>query len=99
MGTSKGLMAVRINHCDECHDWRSAEEINDSVVTSCFILDVEVELLQICGPLLIGFILQLPLSLHELLCLMISVDDFLLPKNVIYPLATDFHNGVHLCRK
>jgi hypothetical protein len=66
------------------------------VGTSSLILNFEVELLQICGPLLIGFILQLALSLHELLCLMISVDDCLLIKNVIPPLAVGFHNGVHL---
>ena len=61
----------------------------------CFILDVEVELLQVCGPLLMAVILQFPLCFHELQWLMISVDDCLLPKNVISPLATCFHNGVH----
>jgi hypothetical protein len=62
---------------------------------SCFILYVEVELLQVCGPLLMAIILQFSLSLHELQWLMISVDDFLLPKNVMSPLAAGFHNGVH----
>ena len=63
---------------------------------SCFILDVEVELLQVCGPLLIVVILQFSLCLHEMQWLMISVDDCLLPNNVMSPLAACFHNGVHL---
>jgi hypothetical protein len=33
---------------------------------SCFILDFEVELLQVCGPLLMAIILQFFLCLHEL---------------------------------
>jgi hypothetical protein len=40
-------------------------------------------------------ILQFSFCLHELQWLMISVDDCLLPKNVMSPLATDLHNGVH----
>ena len=55
-----------------------------------------MELLQVCGPLLIEVILQFALCLHELHRLMIGVDDCLLPKNVIPPLAIGFHNGVHL---
>jgi hypothetical protein len=62
---------------------------------SCFILDIEVELLQVCGPLLMAVILQFSLCLHELQWLMISVDDCLLPKNVMSPLAAGLHNGVH----
>jgi hypothetical protein len=40
-------------------------------------------------------ILQFALCIHELQWLMISVDDSLLPKNVMSPLATGLHNGVH----
>jgi hypothetical protein len=40
-------------------------------------------------------ILQFAFCLHELKCLIISVNDCLLPKNVMSPLATDLHNGVH----
>jgi hypothetical protein len=40
-------------------------------------------------------ILQFSLCLHELQWLMISVDDCLLPKNVMSPLAACLHNGVH----
>jgi hypothetical protein len=66
------------------------------VGASCFIIDVEVELLQVCGPLLMAVILQFSLFIHEKQWLMISVDDFLLPKNVMPPLAAIFHIGVHL---
>jgi hypothetical protein len=96
MGPFGGLVAARIKHCGECHDWRLVEEINDSVGTSCCILDVEVELLQICGPLLMEVILQFSLCLHELQWLMISVDDCLLPENVMPPMVVGLHNGVHL---
>jgi hypothetical protein len=54
-----------------------------------------MELLQVCGPLLMVIILQFSLCLHELLWLMISVDDCLLPKNVMSPLAEGLYNGVH----
>jgi hypothetical protein len=40
-------------------------------------------------------ILQFFLCLHELQWLMISVDDCLLPKDVMSPLVIGFHNGVH----
>jgi hypothetical protein len=40
-------------------------------------------------------ILQFSLCLHELQWLMISVDDCLLPKNVMSPLVAGLHNGVH----
>jgi hypothetical protein len=65
------------------------------VGASCFILDVEVELLQVCGPLLMAVILQFSLCLFELKWLMINVDDCLPPKNVIYPLAVGLYNGLH----
>jgi hypothetical protein len=64
------------------------------VGASCFILDVEVELQQVCGPLLMVIILQFYLCLHKLQWLMISVDDCLPPKNVMSPLVAGLHNGV-----
>jgi hypothetical protein len=41
-------------------------------------------------------ILQFSLGLDELQGLMISVDDYLFPKNVMPPLSMGLHNGVHL---
>ena len=64
--------------------------------TSCFILDIEVEFLQVCGPLLMVIILQFSLCLHDLQWLMISVDECLLPKNVMFPLMAGLHNEVDL---
>jgi hypothetical protein len=75
---------------------RLVEKINDSVGTSYFILEVEVVLLQISRPLLMVVILQFSLCLHELQWLMISVDDCLLPENVMPPLEIGLQNGVHL---
>jgi hypothetical protein len=69
--------------------------ISDAIGASSFILDAEVELLQVCGPLLMVVILKFSLCLHELQWLMIHVDDCLLPKNVMSPMATCLHNGVH----
>jgi hypothetical protein len=40
-------------------------------------------------------ILQFSLCLHELHWIMISLDDCLLPKNVMSPLTACLHNGVH----
>jgi hypothetical protein len=40
-------------------------------------------------------ILQFSLCLHELQWIIISVDDCLLPKNVMSPLEVGLHNGVH----
>jgi hypothetical protein len=96
LGPSRGLMVTRFYHHGECCDWRSTDAINDMVGASCFILDVDVELLQVCGPLLMVVILQFSLCLHELQWLMISLDDYLLPKNLMSLLVTRFHIGVHL---
>ena len=60
------LMSTGMEHGGECNHGRSTEAINESIDTSCFILDVEVELLQICGPLLMEIILQFALCMHEL---------------------------------
>jgi hypothetical protein len=61
----------------------------------CLIFDVDMELLQVCGPLLMVVILQFSLCLHELQRLVISVDDCLLPENVVLPLSTRLYNGIH----
>jgi hypothetical protein len=40
-------------------------------------------------------ILQFPLYLYELQRLVISVDDLLLCRNVMFPLTRDLYNGIH----
>jgi hypothetical protein len=66
------------------------------VGTVGFIVYVEVEMMQVCGPIMMAIILQFSLCLHEMQWLMIRVDDCLLPENVMSPLATSFHKRVHL---
>ena len=60
------------------------------------ILDIQMELLQICRPLLMAIILQFPLGLYELQGSVVCVDDCFLPQNVMLPLSAGLHNGVHL---
>ena len=59
------------------------------------ILHVEMELLQVDGPLLMAVVLQFPMCLYELQSLVISVDDHLLSQNVMFPLTTNLYNGIH----
>ena len=68
-----------MEHGGECSHSRSTEAINDMICAPCLILDVDMELLQVGGPLMMVFILQLPLCLHKLKRLVIYVDDHLLP--------------------
>ena len=60
------------------------------------VLDIKMELLQVCGPLLMEIILQFPLGLSKLQGLVIYVDDHFLHQNVMPPLFTGLHNGIHL---
>jgi hypothetical protein len=96
LGPSEGLMAVGVWHRGECFNWRAVEEINDNFGASCLILDVEMEVLEVSRPLLMEVILQFFLCLRKMQRPMISVDDCLLPENVMLSLATTLHNGVHL---
>jgi hypothetical protein len=66
------------------------------VGATLILLDVQVKLLQVHGPLLMAVILQLCMCFHELQRHVINVDDCLLPQNVMLPLSTCLHNGVHL---
>jgi hypothetical protein len=55
-----------MEHYGECGNGRVTEAINDTICAPCFILDVEMELFYLCGPLLMAVVLQLPLCLYEL---------------------------------
>ena len=66
LGPSRGIMVARVYHRCECREWWPTEAINDTISAPYFILDFEVELLQVCGPLLMAVILQFSLCLHEL---------------------------------
>jgi hypothetical protein len=65
LGPSRGLVATGVEHRGECCNWRVVEEINYMVGASCLIFYVEMELLQVCGPLLMEVILKFSLCLHE----------------------------------
>jgi hypothetical protein len=90
-----GLMSTGLEYHGEGNNWRLIETIDDMIGASYIIFDVEMELLQVCGPLLIVVILQFSLCLYELQRLMISVNECLIPKNVMLPLATCLYNGIN----
>jgi len=52
-----------------------AEANYNIICASLLILDIQMEFLQVCGPLLMAIILQLPLRLYELRGLVVYVDD------------------------
>jgi hypothetical protein len=88
-------MSTRMEHSGECNHMRSTEEFNDTIGDTCLILDVEMELLHVGGPLLMVVILQFPMCLYELQRLVINVYDHLFPHNVMFPLTTGFYIGIH----
>jgi hypothetical protein len=65
-GPLRCLMPIGMEHFGECRNERVAEAVNHMICAPCFILDVEMELLYVCGPLLMVIVLQLPLCLYEL---------------------------------
>jgi hypothetical protein len=72
---------------------RPTEAVNDTIGDT--YLDVEMELLQVGGSLLMAVILKFPLCLYELQRLVINVYDRLFPQNVMFPLTTGLYNGIH----
>jgi hypothetical protein len=65
------------------------------ICAPCLILDVDMELLHVGGPLLMAIVMQIPLCMYELRRLVISVDNHLLSHNVIFPLTIGLYNGIH----
>jgi hypothetical protein len=88
-------MSTGLEHIGECSHRRSTEAVNDTIGDTRLILDVEMELLQVGGPLMMAVILQFPLCLYELQRLAISVYDSLFPQDVMFPLTTGLYNGIH----
>ena len=62
----KSLVPIGVENGGERHDWWSDETIYNIIGATLLVLDVQMKLLQICGPLLMAIILQLPLCLYEL---------------------------------
>ena len=59
-------MSIGMEHSGKFSHKRLTEVVNDMIGDTCLILDVDMELLQVGGPLLMAFVLQLSLCLYEL---------------------------------
>ena len=88
-------MPTTVEHSGYHYDWWSPKVVCNIIGASLLVLDVQVKLLQICGPLLMVIVLQLPLCLYELQGSVVYVDDRFLPQNVMLPLSASLHNGIH----
>jgi hypothetical protein len=88
-------MSTGIKNSGKCCHKRSTEAYSDTICAPYFILDADMELVQLGGPLLIVIILQPPKCLYELQRVLISVDDCLLSHNVMFPLMMGFYNRIH----
>ena len=88
-------MPIRVENGSYGHNRWSAEVVCNMIGATLLILDVQMKLLQICGPLLMAIVLQVPLCLYELQGSVVCVDDCVLPENVMLPLSTRLHNGIH----
>jgi hypothetical protein len=95
LGPLRYFMSTRMEHNGECIHKRLTKEANDMIGDTCIILDVDMELFQVCGPLLMVVILQFPLCLYELQRLAIGVYDHLFSHNVMFQLTTCLYNGIH----
>jgi hypothetical protein len=95
LGPLRCLIPTGMEHNGESSHRRSIEAVNDMICAPCLILDVEMELMQVGGPLLMEVILQLSLCVYELQRLVISVDDCLISQNVMFPLTMGLCNGIH----
>jgi hypothetical protein len=74
----------------------STEAISNIICASFLVLNVQMKLLHLCGPLLMAIVLQLPLCLYELQGSVVCVDHCFLSQNVMLPLSARLHNGMHL---
>jgi hypothetical protein len=77
LGPLRCFMSTGMEHSRECNHKRLIDVVSDMIGDTCLILDVEMELLHVGGPLLMLVILQFPLCLYELQRLVISVYDHL----------------------
>lgn len=91
----RSLMPTGVEHRDEHHDLWSTEAINDIIGGYLLILNVQMEPLQVGGPFFMAIVLQFPLCLYELQGLVVFVDDYFLPHNVMLSLTAGLHNGIH----
>jgi hypothetical protein len=57
LGPLRCFMSTGMEHSGECIHRRSTEVVNDTIGDTCHILDVDMELMQVGGPLLMVVIL------------------------------------------
>jgi hypothetical protein len=88
-------MPTRVEHGGYRHDQWSSEAVYNIIGASLLVLDVQMKLLPICGPLLMVIVLQLLFYMYELQGLVVYLDDHFLPQNVILPLSESLCNGIH----
>jgi hypothetical protein len=66
LGPLRCFMSTGMEHSCECSHRRWNEEISDRIGDTYLILDIEMELLQVGGTLLMSVVLQFPLCFYEL---------------------------------
>ena len=96
MRPPRNLVSIRVENSGQCHDQRLTEVIRNIIGVSFLVLNVKMELFQICGPFLMAIVLQLSLCLYEWQGSMVYVDECFLPHKVMLPLSAGLHNGIHL---
>jgi hypothetical protein len=64
LGPLRCLILIGMEHGGECTHGRSNVVVNDMIFSPYIIVDVDMELLQVGGPLLMVVVLQLPLCLY-----------------------------------
>lgn len=89
-------MTIRVENSSQCCNQGSAEAARNMIGAAIFSFNVEVTIFQICRPLVMVIVLQLPLCLYKLKRWVIGVDNILLPQNVMIPLSISMHDGIHL---
>ena len=58
LGPLRCLMSIGMEHSGKCSHRRSAKSFNDNILDHCLILYIEMELLQVGGPLMMEVVLQ-----------------------------------------
>ena len=94
MQPPSSLVPIRVEHSDQCHHWWSIEATCNIMGAAILVLNVQMEMLQICGPFLMVIVLQISLCLYELQGSVVCVDDHFFPQNVMLRLTIDLHNGI-----
>jgi hypothetical protein len=66
LGRLRCLMSIEMENSGECSHRRLNEVFSDMICAPCIILDVDMEILHVGGPLMMVVFLQILLCLYEL---------------------------------